>query len=103
VVALAAYAAAREGLFAAPPAFSPAGWAAVLFIGTGSGATYFLLLWALGRAPASVVTAFIALGPVTAALLDAAIDRRLPGPAALAGLLCVAAGLAVAAVRPRGG
>ena len=99
VAALAVYAVLREGLFSTLPAFTPAGWAAILFIGIGSGATYFLLLWALGRAPASVVTAFIALGPVTAALLDALIDQRMPTANALVGLLCVAGGLALAAVR----
>ena len=71
VVFLAGLAGATEGLFDAPPHFSVAGWLAVAFIGTGSGAGYFLWLTALRHAPATEVTIFLALSPLTATLLGA--------------------------------
>jgi drug/metabolite transporter (DMT)-like permease len=91
-----AFGAAAEGFFAAPPAITPGGWAAVVFIGVSSGIGYFLWLWALGRASPTRVTVFLALSPVTAALLGA---WRLDEPVSatfIAGLACVAGGLWVA-------
>ena len=38
-------------------------------IGVGSGAGYYLWLWALGHASPTRVTVFLALSPLTAALL----------------------------------
>jgi drug/metabolite transporter (DMT)-like permease len=60
-----------EGLAARIGAVSGVGWAAIAFIGVSSGAGYFLWLWALRHAPASRVTLFLSLSPVTAALLGA--------------------------------
>ena len=85
-----------EGFFAAPPRFTPGGWIAVLFIGIGSGGGYYLWLWALGHASPTRVTVFLALSPLTAALLgplllDEAITLWL-----LAGLAAVMLGLWVA-------
>lgn len=93
VVALAALA-APEGFFAAlPPRFTPLGWAAVLFIGIGSAVGYWLWLWALRRAPPTEVSIFLALSPVTAALLGAwLLGESLSGLILLA-VACVAAGL----------
>src|SRR5439155_1602712 len=70
-VAFLAALAAREGFFAGWPHLTGGGWAAVLFIGVSSGVGYFLWLWALGHAPATEVTVFLALSPFTAALLGA--------------------------------
>jgi drug/metabolite transporter (DMT)-like permease len=48
---------------------SAAGWRAVVFIGVSSGVGYFLWLWALRHAPASRVSLFLSLSPLTAMLL----------------------------------
>jgi drug/metabolite transporter (DMT)-like permease len=92
-VAFLALLAAGEGFFAAPPRFTAAGWGAVLFIGVSSGVFYAVWLWALGHAPPTEVTVFLALSPVTAALLGAALLGEKPTPLALAGLGAVALGL----------
>ena len=63
--------AAGEGFFVSPPRFTPGGWLAIVFIGLSSGVGYYLWLWALGHAPATQVTVFLALSPVTAAALGA--------------------------------
>ena len=85
--------AAGEGFFAGWPRLSGSGWSAVVFIGVGSGVGYFLWLWALGNAPATNVTVFLALSPFTAAALGAGLlGERITAPAAL-GLACVGAGL----------
>jgi drug/metabolite transporter (DMT)-like permease len=72
---------------------TPEGWGAVAFIGMSSGIGYFLWLFALGRAPATRVTVFLALSPPTAAILGAAWLGEPLGGATLAGLACVVAGL----------
>src|SRR5262249_13397587 len=58
-VAVLAVLATGEGFFSAHPHFTLGGWAAVLFIGVGSGIGYYLWLWALGHAPATEVTVFL--------------------------------------------
>ena len=85
--------AAGEGFFAAPPAFTPAGWGAVFFIGGSSGLGYFLWLWALNNTTPTKVTVFLALSPIAAALLGALLLSEVVSPGALAGLACVVAGL----------
>jgi drug/metabolite transporter (DMT)-like permease len=95
VLALGA-AAASEGLWHGLPAFEAAGWGAVAFIGLSSGIGYFLWLFALRGLPASRVTVFLGLSPITAAaagwlLLDDPFTWRL-----LAGAALLAAGLALA-------
>lgn len=85
--------AAGEGFFAAWPSFSATGWAAVLFIGGSSGVGYFLWLWALGNAPATDVTVFLALSPFTAAVLGAGLLGERVSAALALGLVCVGAGL----------
>jgi len=72
-VAFLAVLAAREHFFASVPRFTPAGWLAVVFIGLSSGIGYFLWLWALNHAPATQVTVFLALSPLTAATLGAIV------------------------------
>jgi drug/metabolite transporter (DMT)-like permease len=64
-----AFLAAGEGFFDAPPRFTANGWYAVLFIGANSGLGYFLWLWALAHTSATRVTVFLALSPITAAVL----------------------------------
>jgi drug/metabolite transporter (DMT)-like permease len=92
-VAFLAVLAAGEGFFAGWPRFTVGGWAAVVFIGVGSGVGYFLWLWALGNAPATQVTVFLALSPFTAAVLGALLlAESVTLPAAL-GLVGVGLGL----------
>jgi drug/metabolite transporter (DMT)-like permease len=92
-VAFLAIPAAGEGFFTGWPDFTGGGWAAVVFIGLSSGLGYFLWLWALGQAPATEVTVFLALSPFAAAALGAVfLAERVTAPTAL-GLACVGVGL----------
>jgi drug/metabolite transporter (DMT)-like permease len=95
-VAFLAFLAVGEGFFTTPLRFTAGGWAAVLFIGMSSGIGYFLWLWALNRASPTRVTAFLALSPVTAALLGGALLHEPVTVGALAGLALVTLGLWVA-------
>ena len=88
--------AAGEGFFDALPRFTRSGWLAVLFIGVNSGIGYYLWLWALNHAPATQVTVFLSLSPVTAAVLGALLLSEPVSPGALTGLVGVAAGLVLA-------
>lgn len=92
-VAFLAFLAAGEGFFTTPLRFTWGGWAAVLFIGMSSGIGYFLWLWALNHASPTRVTAFLALSPVTAALLGGVLLHEPVTVGALAGLALVALGL----------
>ena len=92
-VAFLAILAAGEGFFGAFPRFSTGGWAAVGFIGVSSGIGYYLWLWALNHATPTRVTVFLALSPVTAAGLAAALLGERLSMGLLAGLACVALGL----------
>jgi drug/metabolite transporter (DMT)-like permease len=88
--------AAWEGFFAAPPRVTAAGWAAVLFIGASSGLGYYLWLKALKGTTPTRVTVFLALSPITAALLGAAVLGEPLSSGALLGLGFVALGLVLA-------
>ena len=92
-VAFLAVLAAGEGFFSALPRFTIAGWGAVLFIGVNSGVGYVLWLWALNHAPATQVTVFLSLSPVTAAVLGALVLAEPLSARALLALACVVAGL----------
>ncbi|HEX6979892.1 MAG TPA: DMT family transporter [Alphaproteobacteria bacterium] len=85
--------AAGEGFFATMPHFTAGGWLAVVFIGLSSGVGYFLWLWALNHTTPTRVTVFLALSPVTSALLGALILAEPVSAMVLAGLVCVAFGL----------
>jgi len=98
VAFLAILAAATEGV---PPPLSAAGWGAVLFIGIGSGAGYFLWLHALKHLPATEVTVALALGPLTAIGLGAALLGERIEPAALAGFAAVTGGIWLATLPAR--
>lgn len=92
VLALAGVAAA-EGLFTAWPAFTAGEVSAIVFIGVSSGIGFFLWVYALGNAPPTLVTIFLGLGPVTAALGGTLLLGEPLPVAALLGLACVLAGL----------
>lgn len=82
-----------EGLFLSVPSFTPWGWGAVLLIGVSSGAGYFAWLWALGHAPATEVTVFLALSPVTATLLGGLLLAEPISAFSVVGLVGVGSGL----------
>lgn len=94
--------AAGEGFFAGVPRFTAAGWLAVGFIGMSSGVGYVLWLWALNHAPATQVTAFLALSPVTATVLGVVLLAEALSAMSVMGLACVALGLVLAS-GPRSG
>lgn len=85
--------AATEGFFGAWPRFTPAGWSAVVFIGSCSGVGYYLWLWALNHTTPTRVTVFLALSPITAAGLGALLLAEPLSTPFLIGLTCVALGL----------
>ena len=85
--------AAGEGFFASVPRFTPAGWLAIVFIGVSSGVGYYLWLWALGRAPATQVTVFLALSPITTAALGVLLLAEKFSTMSALGLALVAFGL----------
>lgn len=95
-VAFLALLAAGEGFYDTAPRFSAAGWVAVLFIGVSSGIFYFLWLWALERSTATRVSVFLALSPITAAVLGALLLGETVTLLLAAGLVCVALGLILA-------
>jgi drug/metabolite transporter (DMT)-like permease len=76
--------------------FSGQAWGAIAFIGGSSGIGYFWWLYALKHESPTRVTVFLALNPVTAALLGWAwLDEPLPA-SALAALALISLGLAIA-------
>ncbi len=85
--------AAPSGFFLEAPALTVAGWGAVIFVGLSSGLGYWLWLWALSRAPATRVTVFLALGPVTALVLGGLFLGEAVSPLALLGVVAVVLGL----------
>jgi drug/metabolite transporter (DMT)-like permease len=93
--------AAGDGFFDHLPQFSVGGWLAVLFIGTSSGVGYFLWLWALKHDTPTRVTVFLALSPVTAAVLGMLLLGEAMTLLTVAGLVCVALGLWAAAAGER--
>jgi drug/metabolite transporter (DMT)-like permease len=88
--------AALDDLFVAPAQLSLGAWGAIVFIGLSSGTFYVVWLWALKTMPASRVTVFLALSPITAIVLGVALLGEPVTAGMIAGLTCVAAGLWVA-------
>jgi drug/metabolite transporter (DMT)-like permease len=80
--------------------FSGEAWAATGFIGVSSGIGYFLWLYALKHESPTRVTVFLALNPLTAALLGWAWLNEPLQPATLYALGLIAAGLWLATRRP---
>ncbi len=88
------------GLAQGWPAFTPWGWAAVLYIGTfGGGIGYALWVWALAHTSPTRVAIFLTLNPLTATLLGCAFLDEPITPRFVMGLLAVLAGI-VAVQRP---
>ncbi len=88
--------AALDDLFVAPAQLSALGWAAIVFIGLSSGTFYVVWLWALKTIPASRVTVFLALSPLTAIVLGVVLLGEPVTAEMAAGSAFVAAGLWVA-------
>jgi len=75
---------------------SPRGWVIAAYLGVSCAAACLLWQYALARAPAARVLPFLACAPLAAAVLGAhSLGERHSGWI-LAGLVCVAAGLALA-------
>ena len=72
---------------------SAQGWAVVAFVGVSSGAGYYAWLYALKQESPTRVTVFLALNPVTAALLGWALLGEPLHPGAWGALALIAAGL----------
>ncbi len=81
-------------------ALTPGSWAVVVFIGVSSGVGYALWLYALKHAPATRVTAFLALNPLTAALLGSWWLGEPAGATAPPAIALIAAGLWLATRAP---
>jgi drug/metabolite transporter (DMT)-like permease len=64
-----------------------------------SGIAYWLWLWALKHAAPTKATAFLALSPVTAALIGTFALGEPAGWGLLLGVACILIGLALAATR----
>lgn len=93
-----------EGFFGALPQFTMGGWLSIAFIGLSSGVGYYLWLWALNHTTPTKVTVFLALSPITAALLGVLFLDEKMSVASVIGLICVALGLWIAHwQRGRGG
>jgi drug/metabolite transporter (DMT)-like permease len=88
--------ASGEGFFGSLPRFTTAGWLAVFFIGINSGIGYYLWLWALNHTTPTKVTVFLALSPITAAVLGAWLLSERISMMLLVGLACVVLGLWIA-------
>ena len=82
--------------------FSGQSWASVTFIGVSIGIGYFWWLYALKHESPTRVTVFLALNPLTAALLGWMLLGEALHPAALGALVLIAAGLWLA-TRPANG
>lgn len=101
-VAFLAVIALREDWPAQIRSLGPTAWSVVAFIGVSSGIGYFWWLYALKHESPTRVTVFLALNPVTAALLAwALLSEPLP-PLVLAALALIALGLWLATGRPWG-
>ena len=72
---------------------APLSWAVVVFIGASSGIGYFLWLYALKHESPTRVTVFLALNPLTAALLGTLLLQEAFDLWLLAAIVFIAAGL----------
>lgn len=102
-VAFLALAALGESWPAQVAALGGRAWAVVAFIGLSSGVGYFWWLYALKHESPTRVTVFLALNPVTAALLGWALLHEPLPPTLLAAVALIFAGLWLATrTAPRG-
>ena len=82
-----------EGWPARVAGLSAQAWAVVAFIGVSSGAGYFAWLYALKHESPTRVTVFLALNPVTAAVLGALLLSEPIDGWMFAAIACIGAGL----------
>ena len=88
-----------DGMVSRAAALSGAQWAVVIAVGVASGLGYWLWLWVLKHTSPTKATTFLALSPVTAALIgNLALGEPL-GVGLLIGVMCILGGLALAATR----
>lgn len=99
-VVVLAFLAVPEGVGETVLRLSAGTWGAIVFIGVSSGTAFFCWLWALGRLPATQVTVFLSLSPITAALLGVLLLDETLSALMLAGLAAVVAGLLIAFAGP---
>ena len=83
--------------------FSAAAWAAIAFIGVSSGIGYFWWLYALKHESPTRVTVFLALNPVTAAMLGVLLLGEPLAPTLLAALALIGGGLWLATAKRQAG
>jgi drug/metabolite transporter (DMT)-like permease len=98
-VAVLAPAAWAEGLVVRAAALHAAQWAVVVAVGLSSGVSYWLWLWALKHTAPTKATTFLALSPVTAALIGTFALGEPLGAGLLLGMLCILGGLRIVASR----
>ena len=95
VLAILPFVVFRQGL-SALPAFSSAGWMAVLFLGTIAGAVQFsLFMWALRWLPPTTTVLYLTLNPITAMVLGVVMLGESLTPELVAGILLVLTGILV--------
>jgi drug/metabolite transporter (DMT)-like permease len=92
-------AAAAEGLFVQARALSLAQWAAVVAIGLSSGIGYWMWLWVLKHTAPTKATTFLALSPVTAALIGMFALAEPVSAGLVVGVVCILLGLVLTASR----
>jgi drug/metabolite transporter (DMT)-like permease len=98
-VAALAPAAWAEGLFLRVQTLSLAQWAVVFAIGLSSGGAYWMWLWVLKHTAPTKATTFLALSPVTAALIGMFALGEPIGVGLVVGVVCILLGLLLAASR----
>jgi drug/metabolite transporter (DMT)-like permease len=98
-VAALAPAASAEGLAAQGRLLTPAQWAAVVAIGLSSGVSYWVWLWALKHTAPTKATTFLALSPVTAALIGLLALGEPISAGLVVGVVCILLGLVLTASR----
>lgn len=92
-------AAGGEGLVMQARALSPVAWAVVAAVGLSSGISYWMWLWALKHTAPTKATTFLALSPVTAALIGMLALGEPIGAGLVGGVLCILLGLVLTASR----
>ena len=98
-VAALAPAAWIEGLPRNVQRLSNGQWAALAAVGLSSGVAYWVWLWALKHTAPTKATTFLALSPVTAALIGTVALGEPLGWGFALGLACILSGLAVTGAR----
>lgn len=84
---------AWEGFFTDPLRLTSTGWLIIVLVGVSSGVFYYLWVWVLSRTTATRLAVFLALSPITAAVLGWLFLAEPITPGLIVGLLAVAGGL----------